>query len=107
MQVIDLFSQLVKEDELSKHSNADLHSLIIHKAAKLRDVSFINGEGGDTSCIIEKFPSHTRLTRTRRRMQDVKGWMDEESGDKRRGGYNAEERAVTQRRCLKRKNMFR
>lgn len=58
-QVIDLFSQLLKEDELSKHSNADLHSLIIHKAAKLRDVNFINGEGGggDTSCIIEKFPS--------------------------------------------------
>lgn len=106
-QVIDLFSQLLKEDELSKHSNADLHSLIIHKAAKLRDVNFINGEGGDTSCIIEKFPSHTRLTRTRRRMQDVEGWMDEESGDKRQGGYNAEERAVTQRRCLKRKNMFR
>lgn len=45
-QVIDLFSQLLKEDELSKHSNADLHSLIIHKAAKLRDVNFINGEGG-------------------------------------------------------------
>lgn len=36
-------------------------------------------------------------------MQDVEGWMDEESGDKRQGGYNAEERAVTQRRCLKRK----
>lgn len=33
-------------------TNTDLHSLIIHKAAKLRDVDFINGEG-DISCIIE------------------------------------------------------
>lgn len=55
-QVIDLFSQLLKEVELSKHSNADLHSLIIHKAAKLRDVNFINGEGGTLHASLRSFP---------------------------------------------------
>lgn len=79
LQLIDLLSQLLKEDGLghSKHSvtNAELNSFAIYKAAKLRDVDFING-GGDTSCIIERSPSHAHLTRTRRGMHNVEAQMN-------------------------------
>lgn len=58
-------------------------SLIIHKAAKLRNDDFINEEG-DISCIIENSASCSGFTRTRRRMPD---------GQRERGGGEKKETA--------------